>query len=64
MKDLTERQFQIVRLLAEGMTLAEIGAELGITERTVKSHAITIRHKFGVEKSRLIVPAARSMGLL
>lgn len=39
---LTKRQREIVALLAEGMTYAEIGVRLGIKRRTVRMHVETI----------------------
>ncbi len=37
--DLSPRQQQVLERIAEGMTNKEIGADLGITERTVKAYA-------------------------
>jgi pSer/pThr/pTyr-binding forkhead associated (FHA) protein len=45
---LSPRQQQVVELLAEGMTNTEIGAQLGITERTVKAYAQELYDKLGV----------------
>ncbi|GAA3038613.1 hypothetical protein GCM10020000_16010 [Streptomyces olivoverticillatus] len=47
MVSLTEREREIVRLLAEGGTNAEIGAELFISAGTVKNHVATIQQKVG-----------------
>jgi DNA-binding NarL/FixJ family response regulator len=44
---LTERELEIVRLLAEGGTNAEIGAELFISAGTVKNHVAAIQQKVG-----------------
>lgn len=44
---LTERELEIVRLLAEGGTNAEIGAKLFISAGTVKNHVATIQQKVG-----------------
>jgi DNA-binding NarL/FixJ family response regulator len=44
---LTERELEIVRLLAEGGTNAEIGAKLFISPGTVKNHVAGIQHKVG-----------------
>ncbi|GAA1958166.1 response regulator transcription factor [Catenulispora subtropica] len=44
---LTERELEIVRLLAEGGTNAEIGAELFISPGTVKNHVAAIQQKVG-----------------
>lgn len=36
---LTERQFQILRLLSRGLGLKQIGRELGLTEKTIRNQA-------------------------
>jgi pSer/pThr/pTyr-binding forkhead associated (FHA) protein len=45
---LSPRQQQVLERMAEGMTNAEIGAELGVTERTVKAYAQELYDKLGV----------------
>lgn len=47
-KGLTQREIEIVRLMAEGCSNKQIAARLHITEGTVKSHAINIYGKLGV----------------
>jgi DNA-binding NarL/FixJ family response regulator len=44
----TPREVEIIRLLAEGRANKEIGAELGITTRTVETHRARIMHKLGL----------------
>jgi NarL family two-component system response regulator LiaR len=43
--DLTDRELEVLHLIAEGRTNAEIAAELVITERTVKAHVSNILGK-------------------
>jgi DNA-binding CsgD family transcriptional regulator len=43
--------------VARGLTNDEIGAELGISPRTVKAHCDTLRIKLGVPTRRRISPA-------
>jgi NarL family two-component system response regulator LiaR len=43
--DLTEREMEVLRLIAQGRTNAEIAAELFITERTVKAHVSNLLGK-------------------
>ncbi len=45
---LSNREFQIAQLVARGFSNMEIGAELGIVERTVKAHLSSIFSKVGV----------------
>ncbi len=47
---LTAREFEIARLVAEGRTNAEIGAELGIARKTVSAHLDHISTKLGVRR--------------
>ncbi|MFA7768090.1 response regulator [Streptomyces sp. NRRL S-448] len=44
---LTEREVDIVRLVARGLTNAEIGAELFITAGTAKTHIANVQAKLG-----------------
>ncbi len=46
--DLTEREMDVLRLVAEGKTNAEIGLALGISEKTVEKHLDMIFRKMGV----------------
>ena len=49
---LTERQFQILELIAVGATRNEIAVELGISPETVKVHTKTILDKFDATSVR------------
>ncbi len=48
LEDLTQREHQILALVAEGQTNKAIGAELGITEKTVKHYMSNILAKLQV----------------
>lgn len=45
---LTRREFQVLRMVADGATNREISLDLNISEHTVKSHVIHIFNKLGV----------------
>jgi len=45
----SERELQVLELLVAGRTNKEIGAELGIEERTVKMHVSRLMQKAGVD---------------
>ena len=47
-KALSKNQERILRLLAGGMTNAEIAAELGISEATAKSQITTVLERCGI----------------
>jgi DNA-binding CsgD family transcriptional regulator len=49
---LTDRQFEILELLAVGATRQEIASELGISPETVKAHTKTIIDKFDATNVR------------
>ena len=54
---ITDRQRQIIELIAAGCSNEEVAGHLGISARTVKAHCDTLRQKLGVERRRQI-PAA------
>ena len=61
---LSPRQQQVLELMAEGMTNAEIGDQLGVTERTVKAYAQELYDKLGVRNRAGAVAEAHKIGLL
>ena len=48
---LSEREFQIMILLAKGKTSREIAGELFISEKTVGTHRLRIMRKMGMKKN-------------
>ena len=58
---LTERQVQIVGLIAHGCSNEEVGLRLGISPRTAKAHCDVLRQKLGVPRRRQIPSAFRSI---
>ena len=57
--DLTERQLQIVALIASGCSNDEVGQRLGISPRTAKAHCDALRQKLCVARRRQIPVAYR-----
>jgi DNA-binding CsgD family transcriptional regulator len=60
---LTGRQTEILRLLARGLTNAEIAARLVVSVRTVDHHVSAVLQKLGVTTRRDAVAAAARLGL-
>ncbi|AEE44765.1 response regulator [Cellulomonas fimi] len=46
---LTDRQYDVLRLLAEGLSNAGIGARLGITEKSVQNHVNAMYATLGID---------------
>ena len=57
---LTKRQREVLDLMAEGLTNAEIGGRLFLSERTVDHHVGSVLAKLGVESRREAVRLAAS----
>ncbi len=61
---ISERQLEVLRLLAQGLSHRQIGRLLGRSFETIRSHTLVIRHYFGVHSNVEAVAKARSWGLL
>jgi DNA-binding NarL/FixJ family response regulator len=61
---LTERELQVLALLARGRLNKEIAAELGISERTVKFHVSALMGKLGAGNRTEAVSLAAQRGLV
>jgi DNA-binding NarL/FixJ family response regulator len=57
---LTDREGEVLALVAEGLTNKLIGAQLGISERTVKNHLTSIMTKLrATDRTHSVVTAVR-----
>jgi LuxR family maltose regulon positive regulatory protein len=61
---LSERELEVLQLLAEGLSNREIGQRLYISLPTVKSHTRNIYGKLGVHSREQAVVQARAIGIL
>lgn len=61
---LSERELEVLRLVAEGLSNREIGRRLFISISTVKKHVENIHGKLYVRKRTQAVARARELGLL
>ena len=58
---ITDRQRQVVELIAAGCSNEEVGQRLGISARTAKAHTDVLRQKLGVSRRRQIPIAYRAL---
>jgi DNA-binding NarL/FixJ family response regulator len=61
---LTERQLQVLRLLAEGRSTAEIATELGLRQTTVRNYIANLLIALGVHTRLQAVVAATRAGVI
>jgi LuxR family maltose regulon positive regulatory protein len=61
---LSERELEVLELLAEGLTNREIASRLFLALNTVKAHSSNIYGKLGVHSRTQAVTRARALGLL
>ncbi len=55
---LSQRELDVLRLIAKGFSNAMVGVELGITDQTVKNHVSSILEKFDVfDRTSAVVKA-------
>ena len=63
-EELSEREYQVLELLAQGMSNKELAEELYISEKTVKNHVSNILHKLKVNDRTQAVIVGLKKGLV
>jgi len=61
---LSAREIEVLQLVADGASNAEIARRLYVTDATVKSHLVHVFSKLGVASRTAAVSTARSLGVL
>ena len=61
---LTERELDVLRLLAQGMSNREIGNKLSLTEGTVKNYVTNVLQKIGARDRTQAALRGRELGLI
>jgi LuxR family maltose regulon positive regulatory protein len=62
--ELSDREIEILRLLATDLSQREIGARLFVSFNTIKTHTRTVFRKLGVQSREDAVARGRELGLL
>jgi two-component system, NarL family, invasion response regulator UvrY len=61
---LTAREFEVLRLVVQGLPLKDIANALGLTPKTVSNHQSAIKQKLGAESAVQLVRIASRLGLV
>ena len=61
---ITRREFEILELIAQGMSNREIAGKLYVSENTVKTHSSRVFDKLGAKRRTQAVQIGKEFGLL
>jgi DNA-binding NarL/FixJ family response regulator len=64
LETLTDRERQVLQLLAKGLTSAEIASRLSISRRTAEAHRARVMHKLNVHNPSELVRLALRAGII
>lgn len=62
--NITPREFEILELIAQGLSNREIAGKLFVSENTVKTHSSRVFDKLGAKRRTQAVQLAKEFGLL
>lgn len=62
--ELTNRDVEVLQLIASGMDISAVAKELNITRRAVKNHQINIRKRLPVKNQADYIKFALAFGLI
>lgn len=60
---LSAREFEVLRLLAQGRSVKEIAESLGLNSKTVANHQSTIKQKLGADTALQLLIKANELGM-
>lgn len=63
-ENLTERQLEVLRMIAEGKAYRDVGKSLGLSERTIKYHVERILELLHLENRAQVIAYAARRGLV
>jgi DNA-binding NarL/FixJ family response regulator len=61
---LTQRETEVLQLIAEGLSSKEIAAQLGVSPKTAETHRASLMDKLGIHKASSLVRFAIREGLV
>jgi NarL family two-component system response regulator LiaR len=62
--ELSSRELEVLELMSRGLSNAEIGKELFLSENTIKTHSSNLFFKLDVKRRTQAVEKARRMGVI
>ncbi len=61
---LTQREFQVLSLIAKGMKRSDIAAQLTLSPETIKTHRRNLMSKLGVNSVASLINKAKTLGII